>query len=79
MFSRDDTIVAIATPNGHGGIGVIRISGPAAAAVARRLLPRTHELEPRRATVASLVDPSAGDRGIDKVLATYNKLIGCTK
>ena len=47
MFSRDDTIVAIATPNGHGGIGVIRISGPAAAAVARRLLPRTHELEPK--------------------------------
>ena len=71
MFSPDDTIVAIATPTGHGGIGVVRISGPDAAAVARRLLPRTRTLEPRRATVASVVDPSAGERRIDKVLATY--------
>ena len=30
MFSTDDTIVAIATPSGRGGIGVIRISGPVA-------------------------------------------------
>ena len=28
MFSPDDTIVAIATPPGRGGIGVVRISGP---------------------------------------------------
>ncbi len=31
MFSTDDTIVAIATPAGRGGIGVVRISGPSAA------------------------------------------------
>ena len=71
MFCPDDTIVAIATPTGRGGIGVVRISGPSAAAVARRLLPATPTLEARRATVGSVVDPSAGDRGIDKVLATY--------
>ena len=35
MFSTDDTIVAIATPPGRGGIGVVRISGPDAQAVAR--------------------------------------------
>jgi tRNA modification GTPase len=33
-----DTIVAISTPPGHGGIGVVRISGPAAFAVAGALI-----------------------------------------
>ena len=32
-----DTIAAIATPPGIGGIGLIRVSGPAAGGVARRL------------------------------------------
>ena len=36
MTSRD-TIAALATPPGIGGIGVIRLSGPAAEAIARRL------------------------------------------
>ena len=34
MFSTDDTIVAIATPPGRGGIGVVRISGPDAQSIA---------------------------------------------
>ena len=34
MFSVDDTIVAIATPAGRGGIGVVRVSGPDRAAIA---------------------------------------------
>jgi tRNA modification GTPase len=33
----NDTIAAIATPPGNAGIGIIRISGPAALAIARRL------------------------------------------
>ncbi len=33
----DDTIVAISTPPGRGGVGVVRLSGPAAVAIARRL------------------------------------------
>ncbi|HCQ99358.1 MAG TPA: hypothetical protein DIU48_08045, partial [Acidobacteria bacterium] len=28
MFARDDTIVAVATPPGRGGLGVVRLSGP---------------------------------------------------
>ena len=36
MFSTDDTIVAIATPPGRGGIGVVRLSGPTAHAIARQ-------------------------------------------
>src|SRR5690349_14407537 len=34
MISTDDTIVAIATPLGTGGLGVVRLSGPRALAVA---------------------------------------------
>lgn len=44
---RDDTIAAIATPPGPGGIGVIRVSGPAAPAMATRLLGRA--VTPRHA------------------------------
>ena len=39
-FSLDDTIVAIATPPGRGGIGVVRLSGPAAVSIARTLTAR---------------------------------------
>ena len=38
MFSTADTIVAIATPPGRGGIGVVRVSGPDAHAIARALI-----------------------------------------
>ena len=30
MYSLDDTIVAISTPLGEGGIGIVRLTGPAA-------------------------------------------------
>jgi tRNA modification GTPase len=52
VFSTSDTIVAIATPPGRGGIGVIRISGPNAAAIATDLIGRDHPLKPRYATFA---------------------------
>ena len=41
MFSTSDTIVAIATPPGRGGIGVVRVSGPERS----RSLSRFSELE----------------------------------
>ena len=50
MFSPDDTIVAIATPQGRGGIGVVRVSGPRAREVAAALITHRAPLEPRRAT-----------------------------
>src|SRR6188508_165144 len=50
MFSTSDTIVAIATPPGRGGIGVVRISGPEAQAIAGALLGETRPLQPRHAT-----------------------------
>ena len=70
MFATDDTIVAVATPPGHGGIGVVRLSGPKAQAIAEVLLGRTR-LEPRMATLATLLQTVAGDtERIDQVLAT---------
>jgi tRNA modification GTPase len=50
VFSISDTIVAIATPPGRGGIGVVRVSGPSAHAIARALTTHGGAYEPRHAT-----------------------------
>ncbi|MFM7065600.1 MAG: tRNA uridine-5-carboxymethylaminomethyl(34) synthesis GTPase MnmE [Gammaproteobacteria bacterium] len=49
-----DTIAAIATAPGSAGIGVVRVSGPAASQIARRVLGRLPA--PRRATFARFRD-----------------------
>jgi len=54
VFSTTDTIVAIATPPGRGGIGVVRISGPEAQRIAQQLTDRARPFEPRYATLATL-------------------------
>jgi tRNA modification GTPase len=51
MFSSDDTIVAIATPSGRGGIGVVRVSGPNATEMAAQVVTRRQALVPRQATL----------------------------
>jgi tRNA modification GTPase len=63
MFSTSDTIVAVATPPGRGGIGVVRLSGTAAEPIARALMARDRVLEPRRATFGRVAD-------CDQVVAT---------
>jgi len=66
----NDTIVAISTPPGAGGIGIVRLSGPDAKALAGRLLLlSSDDWRPRYATVANLID-SSGDT-VDQVIATY--------
>ncbi len=60
-FSLDDTIVAIATPPGRGGIGVVRLSGPAAVSLARQLTARGG-FEPRHATLSHIVEASPDER-----------------
>ena len=57
----DDTIVAIATPPGRGGIGVVRIAGPEARAIAAPMLRLKHELKVGRALFGELVEPSGAD------------------
>ena len=55
----DDTIVAIATPSGRGGIGVVRIAGPDARKIAEPMLRLRHELEAGRAVFGELVEDKA--------------------
>lgn len=61
------TIAAIATPPGHGGIGIVRISGPDTAAIARAALGQLPR--PRWATCVAFRD-GAGQT-IDRGLALY--------
>ncbi len=53
----DDTIVAIATPAGRGGIGVVRLAGAKAREIATPMLRLRHDLEPARAIFGELVEP----------------------
>jgi tRNA modification GTPase len=52
----DDTIVAIATPPGRGGIGVVRVAGPEARAIVAPMLRIRHPLEAGRAVFGELVE-----------------------
>ena len=72
MFTTTDTIVAIATPQGHGGIGVVRISGADAPRIACGLVGRTSPLRPRYATIGIVRDrASVGARSVDEVVLTW--------
>ena len=56
-----DTIVAISTPVGRGGIGIVRLSGPRAREIAAPMLRLRHELEAGRARFGELVDLGSTD------------------
>ena len=60
------TVVALSTPRGRGALAVIRLSGPDAIAIARRMA-RVDRFEPRSATLTTL---KAGDEVLDQVLVT---------
>ncbi len=61
----DDTIVAISTPPGRGGIGVVRLAGPEARQIALPMLRLKHELEPARAVFGELVEPETDRVGAE--------------
>jgi tRNA modification GTPase len=69
----DDTIVAIATPAGRGGIGIVRLAGSEARPIAEPLLRLKHPLEPGRAIFGELIDPgvTTHDQRIDEVVVTF--------
>jgi tRNA modification GTPase len=66
----EDTIAAISTPPGRGGIGVVRLSGSRAVEIACEVihLPKL-PLEPRRGTLGRFLDPASG-RELDEVVTT---------
>jgi tRNA modification GTPase len=67
MSTREDTIVALATPPGTGGVGVVRISGGDCERIARAMLGSVPE--PRVATYVTFTDVR-GD-ALDRGLALY--------
>ena len=62
-----DTIVAVATPPGAGGVGIVRLSGPGSVAIGESIAART--LAPRHAHHVAFVDADGGT--IDDGLALY--------
>jgi tRNA modification GTPase len=65
----DDTIVAVSTPPGRGGIGVVRLSGNAARNIGEAMLRLKRPLEAGHASFGELIDLNSGER-IDEVVAT---------
>ena len=65
----DDTIAAISTPLGRGGIGVVRLSGTQSAAIARSLVSLKGELNSWAATIGELLD--AEGNTVDEVIVAY--------
>ena len=64
-----DTIVAISTPPGRGGIGIVRLSGVDARAIAGTILRGPLEWESWRARLTELLDRDG--HPVDQVVATF--------
>ncbi|MDN5332011.1 MAG: tRNA modification GTPase [Tepidanaerobacteraceae bacterium] len=71
-----DTIAAISTPLGEGGIGIIRISGDDAFRIADKIFVpkkiKPGEMKPRTVYLGDIIDPETGQM-IDEVLAVKYK------
>ncbi len=86
MYSLDDTIAAISTPVGEGGIGIVRMSGPEALPILQKIFvrgkptslrpatcdlrPATCNLQPYHLHYGHIVDPETAEV-IDEVLVSY--------
>ncbi|MBS5335211.1 MAG: tRNA uridine-5-carboxymethylaminomethyl(34) synthesis GTPase MnmE [Anaerovoracaceae bacterium] len=70
---REDTIAAIATAPGEGGIGIVRISGEKAFEILKKIfIPASSEIKNRMLTYGHIADPDSGST-IDEVMAVYMK------
>ena len=80
IYQPDDTIAAISTPAGQGGIGIVRISGPAAMTIADRIFHSGKGKRPGAARSGSIiygraVNPSDGTT-VDEVLLSVMRAPG---
>jgi tRNA modification GTPase len=72
----EDTIIAISTPPGFGGLGIVRISGPRALAVAGRIFERKNGSKkpfPERRPVFGRIRDPEGGAALDEAFLTYFK------
>ncbi len=74
MWSLDDTIAAVSTPMGEGGIGIVRLSGSQALAILQKVFRPASRgastLESHRFYYGHVVDPESTDP-VDEVLAVW--------
>jgi tRNA modification GTPase len=73
--SSEETIAAIATPPGPGGIGIIRISGPLSPHIFQKIFLPRHKIKPQnyeshRMYYGWIIDPDSGSP-VDEVLAVF--------
>ncbi len=72
----EDTIAAISTPPGEGGIGIVRISGDNALKIAYTIFRSSKgkkvKIVPRKVHFGYIVDPETSEK-IDEVILTYMK------
>ena len=75
-FLMEDTIAAISTPPGEGGIGIIRISGSDAVEITGRIFcgpgDKPVKLKPRQVHYGHIVDVKSGEK-IDEVIVSFMK------
>lgn len=71
MAFPNDSIVALSTPPGRSGIGVIRISGPASREILRKLTgDDSFDPQPNFLTLRTLLDPVSGET-LDQALVCF--------
>ena len=66
----NETIVAVSTPPGRGGIGIVRLSGPHALEIANSLLTMRNPLTHAQARFAEILDVETRAK-LDEAIATY--------
>ncbi len=75
MIFCEDTIAAISTPVGPGGIGIVRMSGPEALSIAKRVFKPAKKVDVTEAKTPSMmygrvVDPGSGEE-VDEALVSF--------
>jgi len=66
----NETIVAISTPPGRGGIGIVRLSGPHALEIGNSLVKTRNPLAHSQARFAEILDPETQSK-LDEAIVTW--------
>jgi len=74
-----DTIAAISTPPGRGGIGIVRLSGPQAAAIAAQLVRAHQPFEHAHARLADVVDMNEAAGATQEAAGAMNEAAGAVQ
>src|SRR5258708_39940005 len=70
LVYQNETIVAVATPPGRGGVGIVRLSGPEATGFAEPMLRLRNPLAHAQARFADLLDLDTQEK-LDEAVVTF--------